>query len=92
MSPIEFPRIYNPGNQTRQELIENFVAHREVFQDIFDDLASSEMKYPEQHYIIQGVRGQGKTTRILKKFSIRLPPFINNEWTALRLSSRRSSI
>jgi len=88
MSPIDFPRIYNPGNQTREELIENFVVRREVFQDIFDDLASSEMKYPEQHYIIQGVRGQGKTTLLLriayeilnnKKLHKRLIPVIFNE-------------
>ncbi|MCP4630632.1 MAG: NACHT domain-containing protein [bacterium] len=88
MSPIDFPRIYNPGNQTREELIENFVIRREIFQDIFDDLASAEMKYPEQHYIIQGVRGQGKTTLLLriayeilnnKKLHKRLIPVIFNE-------------
>ena len=88
MSPIDFPRIYNPGNQTRKELIENFVVRREIFQDIFDDLATSEMKYPEQHYIIQGVRGQGKTTLLLriayeilnnKKLHKRLIPVIFNE-------------
>ena len=88
MSPIDFPRIYNPGNQTREKLIENFVVRREVFQDIFDDLASSEMKYPEQHYIIQGVCGQGKTTLLLriayeilnnKKLHKRLIPVIFNE-------------
>jgi len=88
MSPIDFPRVYNPANQTREELIKNFVVRREIFQDIFDDLATAEMKYPEQHYIIQGVRGQGKTTLLLriayeilneKKLHQRLIPVIFNE-------------
>jgi len=88
MSPIDFPQIYNPGNQTRDELIENFVVRTEIFQEIFDDLATSEMKYPEQHVIIQGVRGQGKTTLLLriayeilnnKKLHERLIPVIFNE-------------
>lgn len=88
MSPIDFPQVYNPGNQTREELIDNFVVRTEIFQEIFDDLASSEMKYPEQHYIIQGVRGQGKTTLLLriayeilnnKELHKRLIPVIFNE-------------
>ena len=66
MSPIDFPQIYNPANQTREELIENFVVRTAIFHEIFDDLATSAMKYPEQHYIIQGLRGQGKTTLLLR--------------------------
>ncbi len=88
MSPIDFPQIYNPGNQTREELIENFVVRTKIFQEIFDDLVTSEMEYPEQHYIIQGVRGQGKTTLLLrivyeilnnKELHKRLIPVIFNE-------------
>ena len=66
MSRIDLPKIYNPATQTREELIENFVVRTALFQDIFQDIEKSEMKYAEQHYIIQGVRGQGKTTLLLR--------------------------
>jgi len=88
MSPINYPKIYNPANQSREELIQNFVVRTEIFHEIFNDLATSEMKYPEQHYIIQGVRGQGKTTLLLrlaygiledKALHKRLIPVIFNE-------------
>ena len=66
MSLTDFPKIYNPANQTPDELIKNFVVRTKIFREIFDDVANSDMKYPEQHYIIQGVRGQGKTTLLLR--------------------------
>ena len=66
MSRIDLPKIYNPANQSKQELIDNFVVRLETFQDIFNDIKTSKMKHPEQHYIIQGVRGQGKTTLLLR--------------------------
>ena len=66
MSRIDFPKIYNPQNQTRQELINNFVVRMGIFQDIFQEIKSSKMEHPEQHYIIQGIRGQGKTTLLLR--------------------------
>ncbi|MBN1998630.1 hypothetical protein JW935_13810 [candidate division KSB1 bacterium] len=66
MSQIDFPKIYNPASQTPQELIENFVVRTELFHDIFNDIKNSDMKNPQQHYIIQGIRGQGKTTLLLR--------------------------
>ncbi|MDW7681523.1 MAG: ATPase, partial [bacterium] len=66
MSRIDFPKIYNPANQTPHELIENFVVRTELFHDIFEDIKESKMTHPEQHYIIQGIRGQGKTTLLLR--------------------------
>ncbi|MCK4296601.1 MAG: SEL1-like repeat protein [Candidatus Marinimicrobia bacterium] len=50
----------------RKELIDNFVVRLDIFNDIFTDIKSSKMQHPEQHYIIQGVRGQGKTTLLLR--------------------------
>jgi len=66
MSPIDLPKIYNPAQQTAQALIDNFVVRTELFKDIFQDIKTSEMRHPEQHYIIQGTRGQGKTTLMLR--------------------------
>ncbi len=88
MSRINFPKIYNPANQSPQELIDNFVVRTKVYKDIFNDIKNSKMDYPEQHYIIQGVRGQGKTTLMLrisyeieknKKLRQRLIPVVFNE-------------
>ncbi len=66
MSPIDLPKIYNPQNQTPQELIKSFVVRMGIFQDIFNEIKTSKMEHPEQHYIIQGVRGQGKTSLLLR--------------------------
>ena len=88
MSRIDFPKIYNPANQTPEELIENFVVRTKLFKEIFEDIKNSEMKYPEQHYIIQGIRGQGKTTLLLRiayeiendrKLRKRIIPVVFNE-------------
>ena len=36
------------------------------FEKIFEDIKTSKMKYPEKHYLIQGQRGMGKTTLLLR--------------------------
>jgi tetratricopeptide (TPR) repeat protein len=60
--------IYNPLNQTEVELRKNFVVRDKEFRTIFDDIKTASMKHPEPHYIIQGQRGQGKTTLLLKLY------------------------
>ncbi|MBZ9637665.1 ATPase [Clostridium sp. FP1] len=58
--------LYNPNSLTEQELVDRFVVRKKEFQRIFKDIKNSEMKYPEQHYIIEAQRGYGKTT-LLKR-------------------------
>ena len=58
--------LYNPNNLTQQELVDRFVIRKKEFQKIFKDIKNSNMKYPEQHYIIEAQRGYGKTT-LLKR-------------------------
>jgi len=65
-SPIA--NIYNPLNQTEKELMKNFVVREREFNAIFNDIKSSDMAHPEPHFIIQGQRGQGKTTLLLKLY------------------------
>ncbi|MGE5343931.1 MAG: hypothetical protein ACM3SY_20865 [Candidatus Omnitrophota bacterium] len=60
--------IYNPLNQTEEEALKNFVVRQKEFNYIFNDIKSSDMAHPEPHYIIQGQRGQGKTTLLLKLY------------------------
>ena len=80
MSPINLPKIYNPALQSRQELIDNFVVRTRLFDEIFNDIKASKMVHPEQHYIIQGNRGQGKTTLLLRiAYEIAKDPELN-QW------------
>lgn len=54
--------LYNPDRKSKDELIAEFVIRTEVFDDIMHDLETSDMKHPEQHYLLVGQRGAGKTT------------------------------
>lgn len=58
--------VYNPHNQSKTELVAGFVVRRKFFEKIFRDIQTSTMQNPEQHYIIQGLRGMGKTTMLLR--------------------------
>ncbi|MGH4052747.1 MAG: hypothetical protein ACREVX_15695 [Clostridium sp.] len=58
--------FYNPNDLTKQELVDRFVLRKKEFQKIFNDIKNSDMKYPEQHYMIDAKRGYGKTT-LLKR-------------------------
>lgn len=82
-------KIYNPADQPKEWLMEHFVVRTKLFEKIFRDIEQSKMKYPEQHYIIQGQQGMGKTTFLLRlKYEIEntsnlsswlVPVFFNEE-------------
>lgn len=81
--------LYNPASLNPSELVGNFVVRTKSFERIFEDIKSSDMKYPEKHYLIQGQRGMGKTTLLLRlKYEVEnspeltkwlLPVFFNEE-------------
>ncbi|GAB4031678.1 ATP-binding protein [Spirosoma jeollabukense] len=58
--------IYNPHNQSKEALIAGFIARKQKFERLFRDIRDSPMTKPEQHYLIQGIRGMGKTTLLLR--------------------------
>jgi GTPase SAR1 family protein len=58
--------IYNPGQKKKTELISEFVVRQDIYKEIIRDLESSDMKHPEQNYLIIGQRGMGKTTLLLR--------------------------
>ena len=60
MSIVNF--LYNPDRKGKQQLIAEFVVRQNVLKDITDDLEDSPMRTPEQHYLLVGQRGTGKTT------------------------------
>lgn len=81
--------LYNPAEQSKDWLIEHFVVRTKVFGRIFEDVQTSTMEHPEQHYLIQAQRGMGKTTLLLRlKYEIEkteelknwlIPVFFNEE-------------
>jgi DNA-binding transcriptional ArsR family regulator len=60
---------YTPDEMSEDEFLKRFVVRVEIFQEIFDDIKSSDYSIPNQHYIIIGQRGQGKTS-LLRKIEI----------------------
>jgi len=60
---------YTPDEMPQEEFLERFVVRNEIFDDVFSDIQSSDYKVANQHYIIVGQRGQGKTT-LLRKLQI----------------------
>ena len=49
-----------------REFLSRFVVRTDIFNDIFTDITSANYAVPQQHYIIIGQRGQGKTTLLRK--------------------------
>jgi DNA-binding Lrp family transcriptional regulator len=54
--------LYNPDRKSKEQLIAEFVVRTDVLNEIMHDLETSDMKTPEQHYLLVGQRGSGKTT------------------------------
>ncbi|MGB8192161.1 MAG: hypothetical protein WCF67_09595, partial [Chitinophagaceae bacterium] len=72
--------LYNPHEQSKEQLISGFVVRTNTFQRIFDDIKNSKMIYPEQHYLIEGQRGMGKTTLLLRlAYEVENSPGLN-QW------------
>jgi TPR repeat protein len=61
-----FVSAYNPANQTPEELVSNYVIRLDEFNELFQAVKGDSMDKPPQHYIIQGQRGYGKTTLLLR--------------------------
>ena len=67
MSQINYSRYkYTPDEMEERAFLSRFVVRTDIFNDIFADIASANYTVPQQHYIIIGQRGQGKTTLLRK--------------------------
>jgi len=60
--------IYNPANYSEEELIKNFIVRLNEFNSIFQVIKQDDMLHPSQHFIIQGLRGNGKTMLLRRLF------------------------
>ena len=59
-------RSYYANEIDEKEFLEKFVIRNDTFEEIFEDLQQSDYSVANQHYIIIGQRGQGKTTLLRK--------------------------
>lgn len=58
--------LYNPDRKGKEQLKAEFVVRTKILNDIMRDIETSTMKLPEQHYLLVGQRGTGKTTMLLR--------------------------
>src|SRR5688500_13470010 len=70
--------LYNPDRKNKHQLIDEFVIRTEELSEIMEDIESSTMEVPEQHYLFVGQRGSGKTTLLHRiKYAIEDSTFVN---------------
>jgi len=61
----------NTGNKSKTSLVDGFVVRTKEFEQIFNEIKASRSDKPEQHYLVIGQRGAGKTTLIYRlKYAI----------------------
>ena len=60
--------VYNPANQTREELIDNYVIRVQEYETIIQDIQRWQGRSVPRHFLIQGQRGTGKTTLLLRLY------------------------
>ncbi len=74
----KLPTIYNPSSQSPEEIASNFVIRLDEFEQVFQTVSKDKMHRPPQHFMIQGQRGYGKTTILLRlKHEITSDPGLN---------------
>jgi hypothetical protein len=85
--------IYNPDNQSKEQLIDNFVVRVDLFKRLFNEIKTVKNNFPEQHYIIEGKRGMGKTTLLLRlNYEIENDPDLNTWLIPLMFNEEEYSI
>ncbi len=58
--------LYNPQSLSKGDLIDSFIVRQKTFDRIFKEIKKAKMQHPEQHLLIEGKRGMGKTTMLLR--------------------------
>lgn len=77
MGAVNF--LYNPERKSKSQLIDEFVIRQDLLKLIMEDLLTSPMKTPEQHYLLVGQRGTGKTTLLHRiRYAIEDAPSLKN--------------
>jgi DNA-binding transcriptional regulator GbsR (MarR family) len=85
--------LYNPDQLTKEELIDRFVVRLKTYNKIFNNILESKMEHPEQHILIEGQRGMGKTTMLLRLFyEIENTPSLNTWLVPILFNEEQYSI
>jgi len=58
--------LYNPSRMPEQELLARFIVRENEFRILWEDLEQTKRNQVDQHFLIVGQRGMGKTTLMLK--------------------------
>lgn len=66
---MKIASIYNPQEMPEDQFVERFVVRRDTLESLLQQIRSAAPGQAFKHTIIQGLRGQGKTT-LLRKLSI----------------------
>ena len=66
MLQLKISHVYNPENQSSEQLIENFVVRSKQYKKILNEVIDTNLNVSPQHFIIEGQRGAGKTTLLLR--------------------------
>ena len=70
MSQINYSRYkYTPDEMSEKDFLARFVVRNEIFEELFGAIKDADFDITNQHYILVGQRGQGKTT-LLRKLQI----------------------
>lgn len=70
MSQINYSRYkYTPDEMSEKDFLARFVVRNEIFEELFSEIKNANFDITNQHYILVGQRGQGKTT-LLRKLQI----------------------
>ncbi|MGZ5441569.1 MAG: AAA family ATPase [Thermoanaerobaculia bacterium] len=82
--------VYNPDLLSKQELVAQFVARRELFAELVADLRRPKFM---QHQLIVGHRGMGKTTLLRRlRYAVEDDPKLSSRWIALAFPEEQYNV
>lgn len=84
---------YNPGLVSDEELIRSFVVRLRDFEWLLDIVAANSSLQANQHVLVVGPRGAGKTTLVRRvELEIKTRPDLNQSWHPIMFSEETYSV
>lgn len=85
--------LYTPQAQSPEQLLAEFIDRKDVLKRILDILRRNTRDKPQQHAILLGPRGMGKTTLLCAiRHSVNRDPALNAEWLPLQFFEEQYNI
>jgi tetratricopeptide (TPR) repeat protein len=85
--------IHNPGSIDRETLLEEFIAREDLLADLLKIIAENREDEPQQHALLIGPRGMGKTTTLYAvAYKVEDDPILSREWLPLIFSEENYGI